>query len=98
MIPDGVTIAHPDRLFIGGRWVAAQSGREIEVISPVSEAVVARVAEADAADMDRAAAAARAAFDRGPWPRMAPAARAAVVARMARILPFSSSAISPFTS
>ena len=86
MTPDGVTIAHPDKLYIGGHWVAAHSGREIEVVSPVTEAVIARVAEADAADMDRAVGAARAAFDQGPWPLMAPADRAAVVAKMAAIL------------
>ena len=86
MIPAGVTIAHPDRLYVGGQWVPAQSGREIEIISPVSEAVIARVAEAGEADMDRAVAAARDAFDHGPWPRLAPAERAAVVAKMAAIL------------
>lgn len=86
MIPDGVSIAHPDRLFIGGAWVRSQSGREIEIVSPVSEAVIGRVAEADEADMDRAVEAARHAFDHGPWPRMAPAERGAIVARMAEIL------------
>jgi acyl-CoA reductase-like NAD-dependent aldehyde dehydrogenase len=86
MIPDGVAIAHPDRLFIGGDWISAQSGREIEIVSPVSEAVIGRVAEADERDMDRAVDAARFAFDHGPWPRMAPAERAAIVARMAEIL------------
>ncbi len=87
MTPEGVTIAHADRLFIGGQWVAAHSGREIAVESPVSETIVARVAEADEADMDRAVAAAREAFDHGPWPRLAPAQRAAVVARMATSAP-----------
>jgi acyl-CoA reductase-like NAD-dependent aldehyde dehydrogenase len=86
MIPDGVAIAHPDRLYIGGDWVPAASGREIEIVSPVSEAVNGRVAEADEADMDRAVEAARFAFDHGPWPRMAPAERAAMVAKMAEIL------------
>lgn len=86
MIPDGVAIAHPSRLFIGGAWVPAMSGREIEIVSPVSEAVIGRVAEADEADMDRAVEAARHAFDHGPWSRLAPAERAAIVARMAEIL------------
>jgi len=86
MIPDGVVIAHPDRLYIGGEWVRSHSGREIEIVSPVSEAVIGRVAEADEADMDRAVEAARSAFDHGPWPRMAPGERAAIVARMAEIL------------
>jgi len=82
MTPHGVTIAHPDRLFIGGAWVPAHSGRSIEIVSPDSEQVVARVAEADEADMDAAVAAARHAFDHGPWPRLNPAERIAAFRRM----------------
>ena len=78
MTPQGVTIAHPERLFIGGGWVPAHSGRLIEIVSPDSEQVVARVAEADAADMDAAVAAARHAFDHGPWPRMTKGERLAL--------------------
>ena len=86
MLPQGVTVRHPDKLFIGGAWVSASSGRAIEIVSPNSEAVVGSVAEADARDMDAAVAAAREAFDHGPWPRMAPAERAALVAKMAEML------------
>ena len=60
MTPEGVTIRHPDKLFIGGEWVAPTSGRQIEIVNPNSEEVVARVAEAGHDDMDRAVAAARA--------------------------------------
>ena len=82
LLPDGVAIAHPEHLYIGGAWVPAHSGRLIELISPDTEQVVARVAEADEADMDAAVAAARAAFDHGPWPGMAPAERIAAFRRM----------------
>lgn len=82
MLPQGVTIAHPDKLFIGGQWVPAHSGRLLEMVSPNTEQVVARCAEADEADMDAAVAAARAAFDAGPWPAMAPAERIAAFRRM----------------
>ncbi|MEZ5744779.1 MAG: aldehyde dehydrogenase [Sphingomonadaceae bacterium] len=82
MTPEGVTIAHPDKLFIGGRWVPAQSGGVIEIVSPDSEQVVARVAEAGEVDMDEAVAAAREAFDHGPWPQMPPAERIAAFRRM----------------
>src|SRR5690606_20075245 len=75
MTPQGVNIAHPDKLFIGGGWVAATSGRQIEITNPNSEEVVARVAEASEADMDRAGAAARQAFDHGPWSTTPPAER-----------------------
>ncbi len=82
MLPEGVTIAHPEHLYIGGKWVPAHSGRLIEIVSPDSEQVVARVAEADEADMDSAVAAARDAFDRGPWPRLSKAERLAAFRRM----------------
>jgi len=86
MLPEGVTLRHPDKIFIGGAWVPASSGRAIEIVSPNSESVVGSVAEADERDMDAAVAAAREAFDHGPWPRTAPAERAALVAKMAEML------------
>src|SRR5262245_42219330 len=68
-----------ERLFIGGDWVAPSTRATIEVISPHSEEPIGRVPEAREADVDRAVAAAREAFDRGPWPRMTPAERADVM-------------------
>jgi len=82
MIPEGVQVAHPDRLYIGGQWVAPIGGGGIEIVSPNSEEVIGRVAEASAADMDRAVAAARKAFDEGPWPDMTPGERGALVRTM----------------
>jgi acyl-CoA reductase-like NAD-dependent aldehyde dehydrogenase len=82
LLPAGVAIAHPERLYIGGAWVPAHSGRPIELVSPDSEQVVARVAEADAHDMDAAVAAARHAFDHGPWEQTPPADRIALFRRM----------------
>lgn len=69
-------LIHPDRLFIGGEWVAATSGTTIDVIAPATEDLFLSVAEAGVADIDRAVAAARHAFDRGPWSRMTPQERA----------------------
>jgi betaine-aldehyde dehydrogenase len=71
-----------DRLFIGGSWVPPSSSATLDVISPHTEEVIARVPEAREADVDRAVAAAREAFDRGPWPRMTPAARADLMAAL----------------
>jgi acyl-CoA reductase-like NAD-dependent aldehyde dehydrogenase len=48
------------------------------VVSPHTDQVVATVPEGTAADMDAAVAAARLAFDDGPWPRLSPAERIAV--------------------
>ena len=86
MTPEGVNIRHPDKLFIGGEWVAPLSGESIEVESPVSEEIVARVAAAGNADMDRAVEAARAAFDHGPWPTTPPAERGAMLMKLADAL------------
>src|SRR5260221_2238799 len=83
MTPDGVNVQHADKLWINGRWVTAHSGRMIELISPNTEQVIGAVAEADAHDMDAAVAAARAAFDTGPWTRMRPDERIALLKRIA---------------
>jgi aldehyde dehydrogenase (NAD+) len=69
-------IKHPDRFFIDGSWAAPSSTAKIDVFNSGTEELFARVAEAQAADVDRAVAAARSAFDRGPWPRMRHAERA----------------------
>ena len=68
------------KLFIDGTWAKPATTATIEVISPHTEEVIAKVPEARDADVDRAVAAARAAFDHGPWPRMPPAERADAMA------------------
>jgi aldehyde dehydrogenase (NAD+) len=75
-----------DRLFIGGDWVKPEGTGQIEVVSPSTEEVVARVPDATEADVDKAVAAARHAFDHGPWPRMAPAERADLLAKVAEAI------------
>ncbi|MBM9504163.1 aldehyde dehydrogenase [Actinacidiphila acididurans] len=70
-----------DNLFIGGRWVAPVDGGAFEVRSPHDGSLVGRAAQASPADVDRAVAAAREAFDNGPWPNLAPEARQEVVRR-----------------
>ncbi|MEP6697635.1 MAG: aldehyde dehydrogenase family protein [Pseudonocardiales bacterium] len=62
-----------DCIFIGGEWVPAGPGR-IDVVDPTTEQAIATVPEGSAADVDRAVAAARAAF--GPWSATSPAERA----------------------
>jgi acyl-CoA reductase-like NAD-dependent aldehyde dehydrogenase len=71
-----INIRHLDKLFVGGAWVAPFSDGKIDVVSPVTEEVIFQVAEAREPDMDRAVAAARKAFDEGPWPRLTHAGRA----------------------
>ena len=69
-------VIHPDRFYIGGEWAEPSSDAVIEVVNCASEEVFFRVAEAQEADIERAVAAARKAFDEGPWPAMTPAERA----------------------
>ena len=78
-------IRHPDRFFIGGEWVQPSSSRRIEVRDSATEDVFLSVAEAQVEDVDRAVAAARKAFDDGPWPRMSHKERAAWLARIADV-------------
>lgn len=68
-----------DAFFIDGDWAAPASGDLIEVVSPHTEQVIATVPEGSTADVDAAVAAARRAFDDGPWPRMSPEERIEVV-------------------
>jgi aldehyde dehydrogenase (NAD+) len=67
------------QLFIGGEWVDPAGTGTIDVISPHSEELVGRVPEGTPADIDRAIAVARDAFDNGEWPRLAPEERMAAV-------------------
>lgn len=78
-----INIRNREQLFIGGRWVAPAAGGRIELVNPATEEVFTRVAEAGEVDMDRAVAAARDAFDNGPWPGLTHAERGAKVAELA---------------
>ncbi|MFS0898222.1 aldehyde dehydrogenase [Mycolicibacterium litorale] len=68
-----------DKLFIGGQWVQPSTSEVIEVFSPATGEKVGQVPLAAQADVDAACAAARKAFDEGPWPRMSPDERAAIL-------------------
>ena len=72
-------------LLIGGRLQPAQSGRYFESVDPATEQVVARVAEADAADIDAAVAAARSALE-GPWGQMRGSERGQLLLRLAELI------------
>src|SRR5438477_32947 len=70
-----------DRLFIGGELVEPAGSDIIEVVNPATEEVMGRAPDATEADVDRAVAAARTAFDEGPWPTMTVDERADVLAK-----------------
>ena len=75
-----------DRLYIGGEWVEPSSSAVFEVHSPATGELVGRTPEAQNADIDRAVAAARDALENGPWPRMTPTERGAVLAKAAELV------------
>ena len=75
-----------DKLYIGGKWVEPSTSDVIEVHSPATGEYVGKVPLAAAADVDAACAAARKAFDEGPWPRMTPQERQAVIANAVKLI------------
>jgi 4-(gamma-glutamylamino)butanal dehydrogenase len=75
----------PGRLLINGEWVAGAEA-DIPVVSPIDGRQITTLASASAADVNRAVAAARAAFDDGRWSRAAPATRKAVLHRLADLI------------
>jgi len=79
-------IQNPGRFFIGGQWVEPSSDSAIDVITPATEELFVSVAEAQEADVNRAVAAARTAFDAGPWPRMSHSERASYIRAIGREL------------
>jgi len=81
-----MTVAEDQGVLIGGRWTPTLDGRTIPVVSPATEAPIAHVSLGGAQDIDRAVRAAREAFDHGPWPRMSPLERAAVLARASELV------------
>ncbi|GLV59664.1 aldehyde dehydrogenase [Dictyobacter sp. S3.2.2.5] len=74
------------KMLIGGQWVEAASGKTFDTINPSTGQVLARVAEGEAEDIDRAVAAARRAFEQGAWPKMTPAKRAHLLLKLADLI------------
>jgi acyl-CoA reductase-like NAD-dependent aldehyde dehydrogenase len=75
----------PDaQLLIDGEWTPAASGETYKTIDPATEAPAGTLAKGGAADVDRAARAARRAFDEGEWPRMAASQRARILWKAAQ--------------
>ncbi|MDG5483429.1 aldehyde dehydrogenase [Mycolicibacterium gadium] len=74
-----------DKLYIGGRWQAPSTGQRLSVISPHTEQPIGETPEAAAEDVDKAVAAARTAFDEGPWPRLSVGERMEKIEKLAAI-------------
>ena len=86
LVPDLPAVVTPGRLFIDGRFVESLSGKSFDSINPATEEVLTSVSEGDRADIDAAVAAARAAFETGPWPRMRPRDRGRLLLKLADLI------------
>lgn len=78
-------LSKPVRLLIDGEFVDAADGRTFTTVDPGTGEPLAEVAEASAADVDRAVAAARRALD-GPWSRLSPSERGRMIHRIGDLL------------
>src|ERR1700728_3602566 len=67
------------RMLINGKWVEARSGESFPVEDPATQHIIGHVRSGDKADIDQAVAAARRAFDSGPWARMSPGDRSRLI-------------------
>jgi phenylacetaldehyde dehydrogenase len=79
-------ITKPVKMFINGEFVDSASGKTFPVYNPATGEVLAQVAEGEKEDINRAVAAARRAFDDGPWRRTSPAERERLLWRLADLL------------
>ncbi len=74
------------KMLINGKWVEAASGKTFPTYNPATGEVLARVAEGDREDIDRAVKAARTAFEKGPWPKMTPSQRGRAIWKLGDLL------------
>src|SRR5882724_5772914 len=74
------------KMLIDGKWVDAQSGKTFETLNPSTGEVIANVAEGDKADVDKAAKAARKAFEKGPWKKMNARERGRILYKLADLI------------
>jgi phenylacetaldehyde dehydrogenase len=79
-------VGKPRKMFIGGKWVEAASGKTFPSYNPATGEIMAKVAEGDREDIDRAVKAARKAFGSGPWPAMSASERGRLIWRLGDLL------------
>src|SRR6266699_3173825 len=83
-MPGGVkTEVRTYQMYINGEWVASKSNKTFPVYDPASEEIIAQVPDANAEDVNRAVAAAKAAFEEGPWAQTTAQERGRVLFRLA---------------
>ena len=88
-----VTPLEPYRMYIGGAWADAASGATLESANPVTGAAWSTIPDAGPEDVDRAVAAARAAFEDPAWAGLTPSARGVLLLRLADLIEEQSEAL-----
>src|SRR5262249_44714018 len=74
------------QLLIDNRWIPSESGKTCPAINPSTGEEICQIAEADAADVNKAVRAARTAFEHGPWRRLAASQRGRLLHRLADLI------------
>ena len=74
------------KLLTNNRWIASESGKTIATIDPATGAEICQVPDADAADVEKAARAVRAAFEQGPWRKAQASERERLLHRLADLI------------
>jgi phenylacetaldehyde dehydrogenase len=87
-LDDKVTkyVAQSRKMLINGKWVEAASGKTFPTYNPATGDVLAKVAEGDKEDINRAVDAARNAFDKGPWTKLTASERGRLIWKLADLL------------
>src|SRR5579862_4651856 len=83
---NGDSVSTPGRLLINNEWLASTSGKTFSTVNPATGEELAQIAEADAADVDKAVSAARRALESGPWRKTPASERGRYLNRLADLL------------
>jgi phenylacetaldehyde dehydrogenase len=79
-------VAKTRQMLINGKWVDAASGKTFPTYNPSTGDVLAKIAEGDKEDINRAVSAARAAFETGPWSKLTPSERGRIIWKLADLV------------
>jgi len=74
------------KILINNRWIPSRSGKTLATVNPATGDEICQIAEGDAADVNQAVAAARAAFEHGPWRKMPASERGRLLLRLADLI------------
>src|SRR5580704_19108922 len=74
------------KMLINGKWVDSASGKTFPTYNPATGEVMAHIAEGDREDVNRAVAAARNAFQNGPWRKLTASERGRLIWKLGDLL------------